>query len=191
MGKGKIEKTTRKKELPQISQEDFLSAVGLVMEKEGQVTIKLLRKYFYQDQNDEFFRHRLKRLEKKGILVEKVPWSGGRGVERILVFANKPGNGSWREQPASVLPPPKPKVKALPQPANGDQPHAELRSLVARAIDRLEEFQERYQPLLASLLDLERDMEAFEQLAALLGNIKTQARTGLSEIRPVGTGWRN
>lgn len=191
MEETKTENPTRKKGFPAISREDFLSAVGLVMEKEGQVSPKLLRKHFYQDQDGEFFRRRLKDLEKEGILVEKVPWTGGRGVERVLVFNNKPENGSGRVQPEAVLPPPQPKIKALPESANGNQPHAELRSLVARAIDRLEEFQERYQPLLAALIDLEKDMEAFEQLAALLGNIKTLAMTGLSEIRPIGTGWRN
>lgn len=184
----KIKKAPRKKRAPDINPADFLSAVGLVIEKEGHVNTLLLREHFYRDHGKSAIKGHLRALVNDGVLEYQ-----GKGS---LVFSKKPGNGNGREQPTAVLPPPKPlanksQAKALPEPANGNQPHAELRSLVARAIDRLEEFQERYQPLLASLLDLEKDMEAFEQLTALLGNIKTLARTGLREIRPVGTGWRN
>jgi len=170
-------KKARKKRAPDINPGDFLSAVGLVIEKEGYVNNRLLREHFYRDHGKSAVQEHLRALVNDGVLEH-------RG-KSFLVFAKKPenGNGSGQERPAVVLPPAKLQAKAPPEPFGEHQPYIELRLMVSRAIERLEDFQERCQPLLAALLDLEKDMEAFERLVSILGDVKSLTRTGLKTIR--------
>jgi len=175
---------TRKKRAPDIKRADFLSAVGLVIEKEGYVTNKLLREHFYREHGRSAIQYQLKALIKEGILE--------KGDLNTLVFAHQPenGNGTNPNKLAVVHSSVKLPSKAPPEPPGDLQPYSEIRNLISQAIERLEEFKERYeefqesyQPLLAALLDMEKDMAAFEKLVEILGGVRAMALAGLKEVR--------
>jgi|UniRef100_A0A7C3V0Y4 hypothetical protein len=167
----------RRKRLPDIKGDDFLSAVRLVVEKEGRVNTRLLREHFYRGYDVSAIERRLKSLMESGVLEKR-----SKGV---LTLAPKPenGNGAGQKRSAVVLPPVPPESKAPPVPSGDNQPYLELRRLVAQAVERLEDFQERCQPLLAALLDLEKDMVAFERVVTILGEVKSMTLAGLKTIR--------
>jgi len=173
---------TRKKRAPDIKRADFLSAVGLVIEKEGYVTNKLLREHFYREHGRSAIQYQLKALIKEGIRE--------KGELNTLVFAHQPGNGNGPKKLAVVHSPINLPAKAPPEPPGDLQPYSEIRNLISQAIERLEEFKERYeefqesyQPLLAALLDMEKDMAAFEKLVEILGGVRALALAGLKEVR--------
>jgi hypothetical protein len=177
-GEIEILERTRKKRAPDIKRADFLSAVGLVIEKEGYVTNRLLREHFYREHGRSAIQYQLKALINEGILE--------KGDLNTLVFTHQPGNGNGNGlKKLAVV-----HSKAPPEPPGDLQPYSEIRNLISQAIEHLEEFKERYeefqesyQPLLAALLDMEKDMAAFEKLVEILGGVRAMALAGLKEVR--------